>query len=135
MTADLDTQDRLIVDELRRSLHDLVAVYRFGSSAQGATHPRSDTDLAVLARTRLPPTRRFDLQERLASLLGGDVDLSEASPVLAIQVIAHGRLLHEEDAAGRGAFEDRTFSAYARLNEQRRGILERVAAEGTVLGR
>lgn len=32
-------------------------------------------------------------------------------------------------------FEDLTFGAYARLNEERRGILDRVAAEQAVYGR
>jgi hypothetical protein len=58
-----------------------------------------------------------------------------ASPVLAIQVIAGGRLLHDGDSQARGRFGDLTFGTYARLNEERRGILERIAAEGTVYGR
>lgn len=138
MTADLDRQNRLIVDELRRAVGDLVAVYRFGSSAQGTSHRHSDSDIAVLARAPLAALARFDLQERLAGLLGHDVDLIDltiASPVMAIQVVAHGQLLFEDESDVRGEFEDRTFSSYARLNEERRGILERIAAEGTVYGR
>ena len=84
------------------------------------------------------PVARFDLQERLAASLGRDVDLVDlavASPVMAIQVVAHGQLLYDGDSAVRGRFEDLTFGAYARLNEERRGILERVAAEGTIYGR
>jgi hypothetical protein len=63
------------------------------------------------------------------------VDLRAASPVMAIQVIGKGRLLLDNDASARGRFEDLTYGVYARLNEERRGILERVAAEGTVYGR
>lgn len=133
----IDT-DRLIVDELRAAPGDLVAVYRFGSTVHATTHRDSDTDLAVLMRQRLSPESRFDLQERIAARLGHDVDLVDlagASPVMAIQVVAGGRLLYEGDSAARGLFEDRVFGSYARLNEERRGILERVAAEGTVYGR
>lgn len=54
---------------------------------------------------------------------------------MAIQVGARGQPLHEGDADARGRFEDLTFSSYARLHEERRGILDRVAAEGTVYGR
>jgi hypothetical protein len=92
----------------------------------------------VLTRNRLSATTRFDLQERLASLIGADldlVDLSGASPVLAIQVVARGELLHDGDPAARGEYENLVFSAYARLNEERRAILDRVAAEGTIYGR
>ena len=138
MTPDLDPQDRIIVDALRSALSDLVAVYRFGSSAHGTAHRASDTDVAVLARDRLSATVRFDLQEQLASHLGHDVDLVDlaaTSPVMAIQVVARGRFLYYGDPDVRGGFEDRTFGVYARLNEERSGILERIGAEGTVYGR
>jgi predicted nucleotidyltransferase len=133
----IDT-DRLIVDELRAVPGDVIAVYRFGSTVHATTHRDSDTDLAVLMRQRLSPESRFDIQERIAARLGHDVDLVDlaaASPVMAIQVVTGGRLLYDGDSAARGLFEDRVFGAYARLNEERRGILERVAAEGTVYGR
>jgi uncharacterized protein len=115
-----DPRDLLIVDELRRALDGVVAIYLFGSSAQASTHPSSDVDVAVLARNRLTPAERFDLQERLAALVGRDVDLLDlagATPVMAIQVVTEGRLLHDGDTAARELFEDRTFGAYARLNE------------------
>ncbi len=130
--------DRVIVDEIRTVPGDPIAVYRFGSTAHGTTHHGSDTDIAVLMRQRLSPQSRFDLQERIAARLGHDVDLVDlavASPVMAIQIVAGGRLLYDGDSITRGLFEDRVFGAYARLNEERRGILERVAAEGTVYGR
>ncbi len=138
MTLSLQQQDDLIVATLRRALDGLIAVYRFGSTAHGTESAGSDTDIAVLTRTRIPADVRFDLQERLAASLGRDVDLvdlASASPVLAMQAVGRGLLLHDGDSESRGRFEDRTFGAYARLNEERRGILERIAAEGTVYGR
>jgi predicted nucleotidyltransferase len=138
MTPHPETQDRLIVDCLRHALNDVVAIYRFGSTVDGTASRVSDIDVAVLTRARLPAARRFDVQEQLASRLGGDVDLVDlaaASPVMAIQAIARGHLLFDGDSAARGRFEDLTFSMYARLNEERRGILERIAAEGTIYGR
>jgi predicted nucleotidyltransferase len=135
---DFDHQNRVIIDRLRRAFPDLVAVYLFGSTAQGTATPTSDADVAVLARERMAPERRFDAQEALAAEIGRDVDLVDlagASPVMAIQVITTGELLYDGDSDARGRFEDRTFGAYARLNEERRGILERIASEGTIYGR
>jgi uncharacterized protein len=126
-----------IVDELRRALDGLVAIYLFGSAARGSAHRTSDLDIAVLGDRPLDATARFDIQERLASRLGRDVDLVDlatATPVMAIQVVTAGQLLYESDSAARGRFEDRIFGAYARLNEERRGILQRIADEGTVYG-
>ncbi len=138
MRNELSSQDRLIVDTVRLALPGLIAAYRFGSSTTGATHRGSDIDVAVLAVEPLASDARFDLQERLAALLGRDVDLVDlaaATPVMAIQVVAHGCLVFEADGPARGDFEDRALSAYARLNEERRGILERIATEGSVYGR
>ena len=135
---DLDHQNRVIVEHLRRIFDGLVAVYRFGSTAQGTATSASDADIAVLVPKRIAPERRFDTQEALAAEIGRDVDLVDlagASPVMAIQVITSGDLLYDGDSDARGRFEDLTFGAYARLNEERRGILERIASEGTVYGR
>ena len=134
----IDQEDRVAVAAIQSAIPALVAVYRFGSSVSGERSPGSDIDLAVLATTPIDPLLRFDLQERLASALGRSVDLVDlraASPVMAIQVIGKGRLLLDNDASARGRFEDLTYGVYARLNEERRGILQRVAAEGTVYGR
>lgn len=138
MTEDFERENHTIVDLLRSGIDDVIAVYRFGSTVDGVTHAASDTDVAVLARAPIPPAARFDVQETLAGRLGRDVDLVDlaaASPVMAIQIVARGRLLYDGDSAARGRFEDLTFSAYARLNEERKGILERIAAEGSVYGR
>lgn len=116
----------------------LLAAYRFGSTVAGTTHPQSDVDLAVLAERPLAGELRLDLATELARVYGREVDvvdLRRANTVLALQVITGGKLLAEPDPAARGAFEDHTFSAYVRLNEERRGILERIASEGTIHGR
>ena len=94
--------------------------------------------LRLLLPRRLDPVSRFDLQERLAARLHRDVDLLDlaaASTVMAVQIVTAGRVLYDGAPAARGEFEDRTLSLYARLNEERRGILERVAEEGTIYGR
>lgn len=134
----LSGADRVIVSLVRAAVADVVAIYRFGSTVEGTTHRESDVDIALLARQPLEPRRRFDLQEALASELGRDVDLVDlhaVSTVMAVQVVGHGTLLYEGDAAVRGQFEDLALARYARFNEERRSILERVVREGTVYGR
>ena len=139
MPADLEVQNRQIVAEVTSAVGDrVIAVYRFGSTADGTVTAGSDIDVALLARTPLAADFRFALQERLAVALGTDIDLVDlagATPVMAAQVIGHGELIYEADSMARGEFEDRVLGAYARLNEERRDILERVAREGTVYGR
>lgn len=129
--------DAELVAVLRAALPDIIAIYRFGSTVSGPTHADSDVDVAVLTAGRMNAVARFELQERLARALRRPVDvvdLAAASTVMASQIVTTGTLVYEGDSATRGAFEDRVYSAYARLNEERRGILERIAAEGRVYG-
>ena len=53
---------------------------------------------------------------------------------MASQVITTGVLLHESNVASRHLFESFVYGRYARLNEERRAILERIAQEGTAYG-
>lgn len=127
-----------LITLLRAALPAVIAVYRFGSTAHGQARADRDVDLAVLAPERLRADTRWTLQERLADALHRPVDLvdlRQASTVMASQVVTTGQLLFDGDPSARGAFEDLVYTTYARLNEERRGILERVAAEGTVHGR
>jgi predicted nucleotidyltransferase len=129
--------DSEIAAFLREALPGLIAVYRFGSSAGGQTHADSDVDIAFLAEAPVDPVARFELQERLAARLNVDVDLVDlhsASTVMRMQVISTGSLIAAFDPAAQGAFEDHTYSASARLNEERREILEQVRREGRVHG-
>jgi predicted nucleotidyltransferase len=113
------------------------AVYLFGSRASGQEGPASDVDLAVLAPRPLDGWERFDLEQQIAATLSRDVDLVDlrrASTVLAAQVVATGRVLLDAAPTARAWFEMIAFASYARLNEERRGIVEDIRARGTVHG-
>ncbi len=134
---DGSTDDR-IVRMLREALPDLLAVYRFGSTAAGMAIRDSDLDLAVLCSDPLAPERRWDVQETLAVALRLPVDLVDlrsASTVMRVQVLQSAVLLWEADSYARERFEVSALSAYAYLNEERREILRQVTKEGTVYGR
>ena len=114
---------------------DVQAVYAFGSRAEGAARPDSDLDLAVLAARPLDPVDRFDVQEAVAAALGLDVDLVDlrsASTVMRVEVLRTGQVIHDVDPTARAFFETRVLSAYALLNEERRGILEDIRQRGRV---
>ncbi len=131
-------RDATIAAIVRAGVPAVSAIYRFGSSVTDAARADSDVDVAVLALEPLDPLVRFDLQERVAAAIHRSVDLVDlrrASTVMASQVVTRGIVLDEPDPAARARFENFVYSSYARLNEERRAILERVRAEGTVYGR
>lgn len=120
---------------LRAALPGLVAAYVFGSAARAENTPASDLDLAVLTDAPLDALARFDLQERLATLAGRDVDLVDlraASTVMQAQVVHTGRVWLDADPPARRAFEVYVLSAYAALNEERAGLLADITARGRV---
>lgn len=126
-----------VVEQIRRAVPAVIAVYLFGSFATGRSTPDSDIDLAILAAEPLAPESRWHLAQTLAITLSRDVDLvdlRQASTVMRVQVLASAQLLLETDRAKRQQFEAVALGAYARLNEERRGIIEDIRARGSVYG-
>lgn len=121
---------------LREHLPELRAVYLFGSTATGQAHGSSDVDLAVLGDTSFDAVRLFDLAAELADILHRDVDLldlTQASTVMRAQIIAFGQRIYGHDTE-LDEYEGRALSQYARLNEERAGILEDIARRGSIHG-
>jgi predicted nucleotidyltransferase len=129
--------DRALIEHLKKSVPELIALYRFGSQAKGTARPNSDVDLAVLAHDPIPNLRRFELAQELAIQLHRDVDLGDlrtASTVMQMQILSTGTCLDTQDESARREFEMYAYSDYARLNEERREILKRISESGLVYG-
>lgn len=122
---------------ISEAIPDVTAVYVFGSEAAGDATAESDVDLAVLGPAALDSYPRWRLQESLASRLRRDVDLVDlraASSVMRAQIVATGRVLLDLDPAARAHFEALALSDYARLNEERKAILDDIRERGTIYG-
>jgi len=136
MATDLDTDDDL-GGAVAETLPDVMAVYLFGSFATDAANASSDIDLAVLAAAPIVAEQLARAREFLSERLRRDVDLLDlgrASTVMRAQVVSTGRVLLDADPSFREQFETTVYSAYARLNEERRGILERIRSECRIHG-
>jgi len=100
---------------------DIVAVYLFGSLAQGHAGPRSDIDIAILlgpASSQTAFERQLRLMGDLRRFADREVDvviLNSVSPILQHQVLRYGRLLYEHDRCARVEFEVRAGQVYADL--------------------
>jgi predicted nucleotidyltransferase len=85
----------------------LDALWIFGSMATGRARPGSDVDLAALFAARPTPDALLTAREAIAAIVARDVDLvdvEQASPVLAMQILKHGSLVLERDRAHRVRF-------------------------------
>ncbi|WP_053399339.1 type VII toxin-antitoxin system MntA family adenylyltransferase antitoxin [Priestia koreensis] len=126
--------EKAIVDFLIKELLPST-VYLFGSQATKHAHKKSDYDIAYLSEKMLSHYERFMLAQQLASNLNRDVDLidlDKASTVFQAQVVGHGKVLYCTDENDRLMFEMLTFKKYARLNEERKEILDAIAETGQV---
>ena len=120
-----------------KELPGIISIYRFGSWGTPHVRPDSDIDLAVLLQNPVDRVHLWDVAQNIAREAGKDVDLIDllqVSTVMQMQVISSGKRLYCRDHAGCKRFEDYVYVAYARLNEERRGILEDIKQRGTVYG-
>ncbi|MGE0532035.1 MAG: nucleotidyltransferase domain-containing protein [Hyphomonadaceae bacterium] len=120
---------------LRREMPDLVAVYAFGSVANGGERPDSDVDLAILTRRPIARLRVLEVQEMLAKALSRDVDLvdlANAPTSLQMQAIGEGRALETPDPDAAGLFEVRVMRDYQDLKARRAEIEADIVRRGRV---
>lgn len=127
----------VIVQTLQTALPNLLAIYVFGSRAQGTAEPDSDLDLAVLVEGYAEPVMLWELAGELAELAGCEVDLLDlraASTVMQSQVITTGQRWWAKD--GRASlFECMVLSEKTALDESRAGVLQDIQKEGRIYGR
>ncbi len=103
-------------------------VYLFGTFGTARQRPESDIDLAFLPEKPGDVFGCFETANRLSVLLGREVDLvdlSRASTVMRKEVFRTGTVVACADQDQRAEFEMYTLSDYARLNEERREVLDR----------
>lgn len=123
------SHEELIIEHLRAAVPTVALIYLFGSRASDRDRNSSDFDVAFLADQSPAAAERFEIAQALACRLNQDVDLidlGQASDVVKVQVIGKGRVLFSSSRNRRLEFEMYALSNYARLNEERAPILEKL---------
>ena len=115
----MPTDDELShVAELLDQRFGLVTLWLFGSRASGRARPDSDTDIAALFRRDVDALELAETASELARQLGCDVDLvdlSVASPALAMSVLRSGKVIADVDPRARQRFATALPSRYEDL--------------------
>jgi predicted nucleotidyltransferase len=126
-----------LLTHLQNHLPDLLAVYLFGSHAQGTAGPGSDVDMAVLLSGQVDPVLLWQLSGDLADIAGVAVDLIDlraATTVMQYQIVTRGQRLWAKDVRA-GVFESFILSEKTAFDAARAGLLKDIQEEGTVYGR
>ncbi len=130
----LDKQ--LIIDTLKQEIPKLQALYLFGSQNNGSATKKSDVDIAYLSQKPLSSLERWDISQKLASLLSLDVDLIELSTTNTI--FRYQILSTAERIYGTGyeveSFETLAYSFYLRFQEERQPIVDEILKNKSVFG-
>lgn len=126
-----------VIDVLRSSAEDVRAIYIFGSFAAGTASKKSDLDIGIRCRASVPLETIFKMSALLEIKLALEVDLLDmmvVSTVMQMQIVSTGVRIYCANEFETENDDDCVFSSYARLNEERAGILESIKARGSVYG-
>jgi predicted nucleotidyltransferase len=125
-----------IVTLLCNEIPKLQALYLFGSQSDGSASRESDVDIAFLSEDAFSTLARWELSQKLASLLLKNVDLidlKETNTVFRFQIISTAERMYGEGYDVE-KFEMLTYSFYLRFQEERRPIVDAIKQDGSVLG-
>jgi predicted nucleotidyltransferase len=115
----------------------LQALYLFGSQRDGTATASSDIDIAYLTTKPLNAINRWELSQKLASLLSCDIDLVELSTTNTIfryQILSTAERIYGEGYEVE-SFETLAYSFYLRFQEERKPIVDEIMKNKSVLGR
>lgn len=128
MTA-VNEIDQIILDQAARLIDERLepaAILLHGTAAMGKMTADSDVDFAVLVGGACPdPFAMASLRVDLEAVIGRNVDLAvldSVSPILAMQVLRHGRVLCNRRPVLLERFVVKTLGAYFDLKRTRQPI-------------
>lgn len=133
----LDSKKKhLIIDMLKQEIPQLQALYIFGSQNDGSATKKSDIDIAYLSTQTLTAIERWDISQKLASVLSNDVDLIElytTNTIFRYQILSTAERIYGEGYDVE-SFETLAYSFYLRFREERQPIVDEIMKNRTILG-
>ena len=130
-------EKQLIVDTLKSEIPELQALYLFGSQNDGTASMQSDVDIAYLSKRELTSVERWELSNRLASLLSINVDLielSQTNTIFRYQILSTAERIYGEGYEVE-SFETLAYSFYLRFQEERKPIVDEIIKNRSVFGK
>ena len=112
-------------------------IYLFGSFAKGEGREDSDIDLAIYTEEVIDGYTLLIAANHLSFEVNKDVQivhLKDISTVFAAQIVGTREVLYCEDEKLMAYYNTKTFKNYAKLNEERKWVLERIEREGKIYG-
>lgn len=121
-----------LIDKLRPKF-----IYLFGSFAKGEGREDSDIDIAIYTDEEINGYDLFIISNKLSFEVKRNVeivDLKQIDTVFASQIVGNREELYCEDEIVKGNYNIRVFKNYAKLNEERKVILDAIERDGRIYG-
>ena len=118
----------VIVNTITKDIEELKLITLFGSvNTPYYDQNKSDIDIAFLSPKMISNIQRWDIQEKLASILNTDidlVDLNNSNDILRFEVISKGKSLFINPSYELEIILDSIYINYIQLNEDRAEIIQ-----------
>jgi uncharacterized protein len=112
-------------------------IYLFGSFARGEGREDSDIDLAIYTDDIINGYDLMMLASNLSFEVKRDVQivhLKDINTVFAAEIVGTREILYSEDEALMVNYNTRIFKEYAKLNEERKIVLDAIEKDGKIYG-
>lgn len=133
----LQDEDKEIIVKFLKDHLKAKFIYLFGSFARGEGREDSDIDIAIYTDEKISAYDLFIISNKLAFEVKKDVqivDLKDVDTVFASQIVGNREELYCEDEILKGNYNMRAFKDYAKLNEERKVILDAIEKDGSIYG-
>lgn len=135
MFLDKEIKEKTI--EFIKSEFKVKFIYLFGSFAKGEGRADSDIDLAIYGENSFDTYELFIKANELSFIIKKDVqliDLRDVSTVFAAQIVGSKEVLFCSDKNLSFQYDIRAFKDYAKLNEERKVVIEAIRRDGRING-
>lgn len=112
-------------------------IYLFGSFAKGEGREDSDIDVAIHVDGKIDEYELFTLANELSFIVRRDVqliNLKNISTVFSAQIVGTREIIYSIEENKRIEYEIRAFKDYAKLNEERKVVLDAIKKDGKIYG-
>lgn len=135
MTMNINDEQVDVIKNFLINKVEPYVIYLFGSAVNGIFRSDSDIDIAYLSDKDISGYDLFMISQELADLLKRDVDLIDlrkASTVFKAQVVGTKKIIYCNDDLRRMNFEMYALKDYAKLNEERAEIIDKILKRGRI---
>lgn len=133
----LSEKDKNIIVRFLKEEFNPKFIYLFGSFAKGEGRNDSDIDLAIYTDDIIDPYKLMIAAGNLSFEVKRDthiVHLKDISTVFAAQIVGTKEVLYCADEYLMANYNIRAFKDYAKLNEERKIVLNAIERDGRVYG-